>query len=104
MEKKTIAIMTAGLGAGTAQTFILREYVDKTYGLIPGLEGLKGFGTYSAIGGLISGGATTVLGLVSVLTGKITDNENIQMGLISYGIPALSGAILSGLFPHPSVA
>lgn len=103
VEKKSIAIMTAGSGVGIAQTFILREYVDKTHGLIPGLEGLKGFGTYSAIGGIISGGVTTALGLISVLTGKITRNEMIQMGLIGYGIPALSGAILSGLFPHPDV-
>lgn len=99
VEKKSIAVMTAGSGVGIAQTFILREYVDKKYGQIPGLEGLKGFGTYSALGGIISGGITTGLGLVSVLTGKITRNEMIQMGLIGYGIPALSGGILSGLFP-----
>lgn len=103
IEKKSIAIMTAGAGAGIAQTFILREYVDKEHGLIPGLDGLGGFGTYSAMGGIISGGITTGLGLVSVLTGKITTNETIQLGLIGYGIPALSGGILSGLFPHPAV-
>ena len=103
LEKKTIAVMTAGAGAGIAQTFILREYVDKQYGLIPGLEGLGGFGTYSAMGGLIAGGVTTALGLVSVLTGKITTNETIQIGLIGYGIPALSGGILSAVFPHPAV-
>lgn len=103
IEKKSIAVMTAGAGVGIAQTFILREYVDKEYGLIPGLEGLGGFGTYSAMGGLISGGITTVVGLISVLTGKITRNETIQIGLIGYGIPALSGGILSGIFPHPAV-
>ena len=103
MEKKTIAVMTAGSGVGLTQTFILREYVDKEYGLIPGLEGLGGFGTYSAIGGIVSGGITTALGLVSVLTKKITRNETIQIGLISYGIPALSGGILSGIFPHPAI-
>lgn len=103
INKKTAAIVVASVGTGSAQTFILREYVDKTYGLIPGLEGLKGFGTYSAMGGIISGGITTGLGLVSILTGKITRNESIQTGLIGYGIPALSGGILSGLFPHPSV-
>ena len=103
IEKKSIAVMTAGAGAGLAQTFILREYVDKEYGLIPGLEGLGGFGSYSAMTGLISGGLTTALGLVSVLTGKITTNETIQIGLIGYGIPALSGGILSGIFPHPAI-
>lgn len=95
--------MTAGAGVGIAQTFILREYVDKEHGLIPGLEGLGGFGSYSAMGGLISGGITTALGLISVLTGKITTNETIQVGLIGYGIPALSGGILSGIFPHPAL-
>ena len=103
VSKKSMAVVVAGSGAGLAQTFILREYVDKTYGLIPGLEGLGGFGTYSAIGGIISGGVTTALGLVSILTRKITTNETIQLGLIGYGIPALSGGILSGLFPHPDV-
>lgn len=103
LEKKSIAVMTVGAGAGLAQTFILREYVDKEQGLIPGLEGLGGFGTYSAMAGIIGGGITTALGLVSVLTGKITKNETIQIGLIGYGIPALSGGILSGLFPHPAV-
>lgn len=103
LDKKTAAVAVASSGAGLAQTFILREYVDKEYGYIPGLEGLGGFGTYSAMAGLISGGITTALGLVSVLTGKITKNETIQLGMISYGIPALSGGILSGLFPHPAV-
>ena len=103
LEKKTIAVMTAGAGAGLAQTFILREYVDKEHGLIPGLEGLGGFGSYSAMAGIIGGGITTALGLVSVLTGKITKNETIQIGLLGYGIPALSGGILSGVFPHPAI-
>lgn len=104
VAKKGLAVLTAGLGVGTAQTFILREYVDKTYGVIPGLGMLKGFGTYSALGGIISGGVATGLGLVSVLTGKITRNETIQLGLIGYGIPALSGGILSGLFPAIPIA
>lgn len=91
--------MTAGAGTGIAQTFILREYVDKVYGPVPGLDALGGFGTYSALGGLIAGGVTTVAGLVSVLTGKITSNEAVQLGLLGYGIPALSGGVLSGLFP-----
>lgn len=103
LKKKTIAVLTAGAGAGIAQTFVLREYVDKVYGKIPGLDALGGFGTYSAMAGIVGGGITTALGLVSVLTGKITRNETIQIGLIGYGIPALSGGILSGVFPHPAV-
>ena len=91
--------MTAGAGAGVAQTFILREYVDKVQGPIPGLEVLGGFGTYSALGGLVAGGVTTVAGLISVLTGKITRSEAVQLGLLGYGIPALGGGVLSGLFP-----
>lgn len=97
--KKSIAVMTAGAGAGVAQTFILREYVDKVYGPIPGLDVLGGFGTYSALGGVVTGGITTAAGLLSVLTGKITRSETVQLGLLGYGIPALGGAILSGLFP-----
>jgi len=103
LNKKSAAVVVAGSGAGLAQVFVLREFVDKEYGKIPGLEGLGGFGTYSAIGGIVGGGVTTALGLVSILTKKITKNETIQLGLISYGIPALSGGILSGLFPHPAV-
>lgn len=99
ITKKNAAVVVASSGAGLAQTFILREYVDKAYGKIPGLDGLGGFGTYSAMGGIIAGGITTGLGLVSVLTGKITRNETIQLGFIGYGVPALSGGILSGLFP-----
>jgi len=99
VEKKTVGILVTSLGVGSAQTYILREYVDKVHGKIPGLEGLGGFGTYSAMGGIIAGGITTVAGLVSFLTKKITKNVNIQMGLIGYGIPALSGGILSGVFP-----
>ena len=98
-NKKSIAVLTAASGASIAQTFVLREYVDKVYGPVPGLEALGGFGTYSSLGGIISGGAATALGLVSVLTGKITRSEMVQMGLIGYGIPALSGGVLSGLFP-----
>jgi len=99
VEKKSIAVLTAASGASIAQTFILREYVDKTYGPIPGLEVLGGFGTYSALGGLVGGGIATAAGLVSVLTGKITTNETIQLGLLGYGIPALTGGVLSGVFP-----
>ncbi|GAI55353.1 unnamed protein product [marine sediment metagenome] len=98
-----MAVVATSSSGGIVQTWILREYVDKEYGLIPGLEGLGGFGTYSAIGGILSGGITTGLGLISILTKKITKNETIQLGLIGYGIPALSGGILSGLFPHPEV-
>jgi len=99
VSKKDIAVVAASSSTGLAQTWILREYVDKTQGLIPGLEVLGGFGTYSAMGGIIAGGAATALGLVSILTGKVTRNEAIQLGLIGYGVPALSGGVLSGLFP-----
>lgn len=100
VEQKSIGVAIGLAAVGSSQTYILREYVDKTYGKIPGLEGLGGFGTYSAMGGIISGGITTALGLVSVLwKGKITTNETVQLGLLGYGIPALSSGVMSGLFP-----
>lgn len=93
-------ILAIGLGAGigTAQTYLLREYVDPTYGRI--IPQIQGFGTISSLAGWSIGLITTILGVAGYMgKGPLRGNTVAQNGLIAYGIPALVGGIISGIYP-----
>lgn len=85
--REEVSGIAVGTALGTAQTFILREYADKKY---PDkrVESLRGFGTPSAISGIVLGG-------LGVAAGATTG----RAGPISYGVCSLVGGILSAIFP-----
>lgn len=87
-------IAVGGAIAG-AQTLLLREYVDKPKGIL--IPRLGGFGTASALGGIILGIGTIAYGSYRVTKG----GNAIAAGLLGYGFPALVGGIISGLHPVP---
>lgn len=94
---------------GGVQTFVLREFVDipmaktflkNTSGTPPLLMAqLAGFGSVSALSGIVAGGAALVIGLVGMLKGKVIKKTSVSAGLASYGAVALSTGVLSGAFP-----
>ena len=98
LDKETMA-MGAGAGVGVIQTIIMKEYVDVTYGPIPGIgTSLGEWGKWSTLGNILIGGV--VFG-ISTFTGVIANksyefNKFLQM----YGITALIGGIVNGIFPR----
>jgi len=87
-----------GVGAavvGTAQTYLIREFVDKR-SLTPILPQLGKYGTASCVAGIGLGGAATAVGLANLLYGKGIRDERTARALVAYGVPALVTGALSG--------
>ncbi|MGC9123784.1 MAG: hypothetical protein ACP5IB_06950 [Thermoplasmata archaeon] len=100
---------TLGSAIGPVQTFMLREYVDtpQANDFLSGktttkpllVKQLKGFGTASALAGIIGGIVGLGLGLYSAKTGKILRTFNEQIAALTYGASALTSGIMSGIYP-----
>ena len=100
---------TLGSAIGPIQTFMLREYVDtpQANDFLSGktttkpllVKQLKGFGTASALGGIIGGIVGLGLGLYSAKSGKILRTFNEQVAALTYGASALVSGIMSGIYP-----
>ena len=91
MDKRETGIVIAGSAVGTAQTWILREYIDDKWSI----EQLGNWGKPSVLLGIVGGGLATVVG---AFVEKVR-SEELKAFLVSYGVPALVGGILSGIFP-----
>lgn len=102
------AAVVGGL-VGALQTIVLREFVDtpmaksfmtNTSNAPPLLmKEMGGFGSASALAGIVAGGAALVVGLVAALKGKLVKNGAVALGLVSYGAVAATTGILSGALP-----
>lgn len=100
---------TAGGLVGAVQTILLRQFADiplataflkNTAGTPPVLmKQLKGFGSPSALAGIIGGAVGLVIGLAGMLKGKIVRNRGAAAALTSYGVVALTSGLMSGAFP-----
>ena len=106
METKVVAAGAIGAGAGALQTPLIREFVDRKYPTT-NIPALKGFGTPSALIGLISGGLGLSVGAIGMSKGKDGRPRLADVYVepaIDYGIVALVGRhddgdfILLGLF------
>jgi len=86
---------------GTAQTYALKEFVDKK-SLTPIVPQLGKYGTASCLAGVGVGGVATGIGLASLMFNKGIRDERVARALVSYGIPALVSGALSG-FMTPTV-
>jgi|GEM_PF-1989039 len=108
-------MLPAGVGAalGPAQTIFLREYVDtpmandflngKTTSY-PFIKPLQGFGTPSALAGIVGGVIGLGLGYMGAKKGKVIKTFNGQLALITYGASALTSGLLSGIYPTAAAA
>lgn len=84
---------------GTAQTFLLREFVDKK-SLTPMIPQLGKYGTASCLAGVGVGGAATAIALAKLMFNKGIQDERIARALLAYGVPALvSGGLSAFLTP-----
>ena len=106
METKVMAAGALGAGVGVLQTVILREEVDKKYPLT-NVAALKGWGTPSALAGIITGTFGLIVGVYGAGKGKdgrqrLADIYNEPA--IDYGAAALVGGLLSGWKPAVTAA
>lgn len=105
-----IAVGAAAGGlVGAVQTVLLRQFADipmataflkNTSGSPPLLmKQLKGFGSVSALAGMIGGAVGLIIGLAGMLKGKIIRSRGGAAALTAYGLTALTSGLLSGAFP-----
>jgi len=91
-----VGVVVMGAAIGSAQTFILREFVDKQYGTI--IPGIGNWGYPSVVAGVGIGGIATLLGIMGTM-GKGPLYGDAATAALSYGVPALIGGIFSALYP-----
>ena len=108
-ETKIAGAAAAGGAIGAAQTALLREFLDndlaktflKNTSSSPPLlmKQLSGFGSPSALVGLVGGAVGLAIGLASLIKGRITRSLTVSAVLVGYGTTALLTGVLSGFFP-----
>jgi len=96
MYDSEVLIDVGAAVVGSAQTYVLKEFVDKK-SLTPIVPQLGKYGTASCIAGVGAGGIALGVGLVGLLFNKGIKDERINRALIAYGAPALVTGALSGL-------
>ena len=102
------ATIAGGL-LGAVQTILLRQFVDipmaksflKDTSNAPPLlmKQLKGFGSASALVGIIAGAVASVIGIMGIVKGKFLKDKSVAGAVAGYGVLALSTGLLSGAFP-----
>lgn len=103
-----------GAALGVSQTMLLREFVDNdlantfitgaSSGATPPLlmKQFKGFGSASALAGIIGGGVATIVGGYSAYSGRWIRGRATRTGILGYGGGALASGIISGALPTPA--
>lgn len=99
MRKEDIITMGACAAIGSAQTFVLREYVDRNRA--PLIPQLGQWGTASCVIGIGAGLAATIAGIAGAVYGVGLKNPKLQLAAVSYGIPAIVSGVASGYFQPP---
>lgn len=101
METRVIAGQIAGTSVGAIQTPLIRELVDRPNPTL-GVEALGGFGTPSALLGLITGALTlgaAAYGASKGRDGRQRMKDEIVMALAGHGTVAVESGLLSGIYP-----
>jgi hypothetical protein len=101
MYDSEVLIDVGAAVVGSAQTYVLKEFVDKK-SLTPIVPQLGKYGTASCVAGVGAGGIALAVGLAGLLFNKGIKDERINRALIAYGAPALVTGALSG-FLTPTV-
>ena len=100
MKTEDFVTMGACAAVGTAQTFILREYVDKNYA--PLIPQLGQWGMASTVIGIGAGIVATVAGLAGMFYNVGLRNPKHQLAALSYGVPAIVSGVAAGYFQPPA--
>jgi hypothetical protein len=99
MRKEDLITMGVGATIGSAQTFILREYVDKNRA--PLIPQLGQWGNASTVIGVGAGAIATIAGIAGAIYGVGLKDAKLQLAAVSYGIPAVITGVASGYFQPP---
>ena len=90
--EQEVLIDVGALVIGTAQPFVLRQYVDTKFGSVVPQLGV--YGTPSALAGIVVGGIATAASLVGMFMNKGVKNPMHQKVLLAYGVPALTASLI----------
>jgi len=98
---KSTMVFGAGAAVGVSQTVIFREYVDSTFGPIPGIGGYipHPWGNWSSLGNIIIGGVAFG---ISQFTNLIK-NRDFKGFLFTYGMTTLIGGFMNGILTTPAL-
>jgi len=99
MRKEDIITMGACAAIGSAQTFVLREYVDRNRA--PLIPQFGQWGTASCVIGIGAGRVATIGGVAGAVYGVGLRDSKLQLAAVSYGIPAIVSGVASGYFQPP---
>ena len=96
VEAKEVVGVSSGIGIGVADTYLMRRYVDKKYGV----KKLGRFGQVSVLVNLATGIPTLVLGVAGMFgKGPLKDSKLLKWVMSSYGTAATAGGALGVAFP-----
>ena len=96
VEAKEVVGVSSGIGIGVADTYLMRRYVDKKYGV----KKLGRFGQVSVLVNLVTGIPTLVLGVAGILgKGPLKRSDLVKYLMGSYGTAATAGGVLGVVFP-----
>ena len=96
VEAKEVIGVSGGIGIGAVDTYLLRRYVDKKYGV----KKLKRFGQPSVLVNLVTGIPTLALGVAGMFDkGPVKDSDSLKMAVTSYGVTAIAGAVFGMVSP-----
>ena len=95
MIQGEVVMNMGAMAFGVAQTYIVREMVDKN-SRYPLIGFLGKYGVASCVAGVALGGAATAVGLIGMSTRHLLNDPTINNVLVSYGVPALVSGALSG--------
>lgn len=96
VKAKEVVGVSGGIGIGAVDTFLMRKYVDKKYGV----KKLKRFGQASVLVNLATGIPTLVLGVAGMFEkGPLKRSDLLKWSMSAYGTAATAGGVLGIVFP-----
>lgn len=96
VKAKEVVGVSGGIGIGAVETYVMRKYVDKKYGV----KKLGRFGQVSVLVNLATGIPTLVLGVAGMLgKGPLKRSDLLKWSMSAYGTTATAGGILGAVYP-----
>lgn len=96
VKAKEVVGVSGGIGIGAVDTFLMRKYVDKKYGV----KKLGRFGQASVLVNLVTGIPTLVLGVAGIFgKGPLKRSDLLKYTMSAYGTTATAGGILGAVVP-----
>ena len=96
VKAKEVVGVSGSIGIGAVETYVMRKYVDKKYGV----KKLGRFGQPSVLVNLATGIPTLVLGVAGMFgKGPLKRSDLLKYIMSAYGTTATAGGILGAVFP-----